>query len=139
MWSKDKIDLTADMLKSKKIELQKIKTEILEMELKIQTEFEELSSTTNRATTMKSGRNVIKRGLSRSIRPDDLRVAIGEWVEPEELDSCIVPERQEIVIKPSRVDMNAVKKLKNEGGMLADQIEKCTSVKTSKISVEENK
>ena len=139
MWSKDKIDLTADMLKSKKIELQKIKTEILEMELKIQTEFEELSSTTNRATTMKGGRNVIKRGLSRSIRPDDLRVAIGEWVEPEELDSCIVPERQEIVIKPSRVDMNAVKKLKNEGGMLADQIEKCTSVKTSKISVEENK
>ena len=42
MWSKDKIDLTADILKSKKIELQKVKTEILEMELKIQTEFEEL-------------------------------------------------------------------------------------------------
>ena len=78
MWSKDKIDLTADILKSKKIELQKVKTEILEMELKIQAEFEELSSSTSRATIMKGGRNVIKRGISRSIRPDDLRVAIGE-------------------------------------------------------------
>ena len=139
MWSKDKIDLTADILKSKKIELQKVKTEILEMELKIQTEFEELSSSTSRATIMKGGRNVIKSGISRSIRPDDLRVAIGEWVEPEELDSCILPETQEIVVKPSRVDMNAVNKLRKEGGMLAEQIEKCTSVKTSKISVEENK
>ena len=87
---------------------------------------------------MKGGRNVIKRGISRSIRPDDLRVAIGEWVEPEELESCILPETQEIVVKPSRVDMNAVNKLRKEGGMLAEQIEKCTSVKTSKISVEEN-
>ena len=31
MWSKDKIDLTADLLTSKKKELEQIKKEILEM------------------------------------------------------------------------------------------------------------
>ena len=139
MWSKDKIDLTADLLTSKKKELEQIKKEILEMEVAIIQYFDELSSDTNTATTLVGGRNTIKRSLTKTIRADDLRVALGEgWVEPDDLEACIRPQRDKIVTEPERVMLSEVNKLMLQGGEVADRIEKCTTKTTKSISVKEN-
>jgi hypothetical protein len=139
MWSKDKIDLTADLLTSKKKELEQIKKEILEMEVAIIQYFDELSSDTNTATTLVGGRNTIKRSLTKTIKADDLRVALGEgWVEPDDLEACIRPQRDKIVTEPERVMLSEVNKLMLQGGEVADRIEKCTTKTTKSISVKEN-
>tara|TARA_R100001163_G_C5015260_1_gene159818 strand:+ start:122 stop:544 length:423 start_codon:yes stop_codon:yes gene_type:complete len=139
MWSKDKIDLTADLLTSKKKELEQIKKQILEMEVAIIQYFDELSSETNTATTLVGGRNTIKRSLTKAIKADDLRVALGEgWVEPSELEACIRPQRDKIVTEPERVMLTEVNKLMLQGGEVAERIEKCTMKTTKSISVKEN-
>ena len=139
MWSKDKIDLTADLLTSKKKELEQIKKQILEMEVAIMEYFDELSSETNTATTLVGGRNTIKRSLTKAIKADDLRVALGEgWVEPDDLEACIRPQRDKIVTEPERVMLSEVNKLMLQGGEVADRIEKCTTKTTKSISVKEN-
>jgi len=138
MWSKDKIDLTADILTSKKKALKNIQLEIQDLESQVEEYFEELSSDTNTATTLVGGRNTIKRSLTKVIRPDDLRVAIGEWAEPEELDACIRPERSRIVEEPERVMLSEVNKLLLQGGEMAERIEKCTVKTTKTISIKEN-
>tara|TARA_Y100000004_G_C8705729_1_gene323658 strand:- start:22 stop:444 length:423 start_codon:yes stop_codon:yes gene_type:complete len=139
MWSKDKIDLTADLLTSKKKELEQIKKEILEMEVAIIQYFDELSSDTNTATTLVGGRNTIKRSLTKTIKADDLRVALGEgWVDPDDLEACIRPQRDKIVTEPERVMLSEVNKLMLQGGEVADRIEKCTTKTTKSISVKEN-
>lgn len=139
MWSKDKIDLTADLLTSKKKELEQIKKEILEMEVAIIQYFDELSSDTNTATTLVGGRNTIKRSLTKTIRADDLRLALGEgWVDGDELEACIRPQRDKIVTEPERVMLSEVNKLMLQGGEVADRIEKCTTKTTKSISVKEN-
>tara|TARA_R100000458_G_C8244855_1_gene223044 strand:- start:21 stop:443 length:423 start_codon:yes stop_codon:yes gene_type:complete len=139
MWSKDKIDLTADLLTSKKKELEQIKKEILEMEVAIIQYFDELSSDTNTATTLVGGRNTIKRSLTKTIKADDLRVALGEgWVEPDDLEACIRPQRDKIVTEPERVMLSEVNKLMLQGGEVAERIEKCTTKTTKSISVKEN-
>lgn len=139
MWSKDKIDLTADLLTSKKKELEQIKKQILEMEVAIIQHFDELSSETNTATMLVGGRNTIKRSLTKAIKADDLRVALGEgWVEPSELEACIRPQRDKIVTEPERVMLTEVNKLMLQGGEVAERIEKCTMKTTKSISVKEN-
>lgn len=135
MWSKDKIDLTADILESKKKALKNIELEIQDIESQIEMEFEALSSDTNTATVLSGGRNIIKRSLTKVIRPDDLRVAIGEWAEPEELEACIRPERSRIVEEPERVMLSEVNKLLTQGGIMAENIEKCTTKTTKSISI----
>jgi|TARA_E500000305_G_scaffold101923_1_gene95854 hypothetical protein len=139
MWSKDKIDLTADLLTSKKKELAEIKKQILEMEVAVMEYFDELSSETNTATMLVGSRNTIKRSLTKNIKADDLRVALGEgWVEPEELEACIRPQRDKIVTEPERVMLTEVNELAKQGGQVADLIEQVTTKTTKSISVKEN-
>lgn len=139
MWSKDKIDLTADILTSKKKKLNEMKKEIEQLEVTIMQYFDELSSDTNMATMLVGGRNTIKRSLTKTINPDDLRVAIGDgWVDQEELEACIRPERNKIVTEPERVMLTEVNKLMLQGGEVAERIEKCTVKTTKSISVKEN-
>ena len=139
MWSKDKNDLTADLLTSKKKELAEIKKQILEMEVAVMEYFDELSSETNTATMLVGSRNTIKRSLTKNIKADDLRVALGEgWVEPEELEACIRPQRDKIVTEPERVMLTEVNELAKQGGQVADLIEQVTTKTTKSISVKEN-
>jgi hypothetical protein len=138
MWSKNKIDLTAEILISKKKALKNIQLEIQDLESQIEQHFEELSSDTNTATVLAGGRNTIKRSLTKIIRPDDLRVAIGEWIEPDDLEKCIRPERSRIVDEPEKVMLTEVNELLKQGGEVAERIEKCTIKTTKTISIKEN-
>ena len=78
---------------------------------------------------------VIKRGSTKVIKPDDLRAAVGEWIDPDELDKCIVPEHTEIKTIPEKVSITEVNKLHKQGGELANQIDKATKKITSSIKV----
>jgi hypothetical protein len=97
MWSKDKIDLTADILTSKKKKLNEMKKEIEELEVTIMQYFDELSSDTNMATMLVGGRNTIKRSLTKTINPDDLRVA-------ERIEKCTVKTTKSISVKENTND-----------------------------------
>ena len=56
-------------------------------------------------------------------------------MDDEELDRCIRKARTRIVEEPERVMMTEVKKLKKQGGELADYIEKMTKRVSSGIKI----
>ena len=100
----------------------------------IEIEFEERSENTW-ASELVGNNMVIKRGSTKIIKPDELRAAIGEWVEPDELDRCIVPEHTEIKTVPEKVSVTEVNKIHRQGGRTADYIDKVTKKITSSIKV----
>lgn len=122
-----KLDHVNEMMKTYKADKQ-----ILEREIEI--EFEQRSENTW-ASELVGNEMVIKRGSTKVIKPDDLRGAIGEWIDPDELDKCIVPEHTEIKTIPEKVSITEVNKLHKQGGELANQIDKATKKITSSIKV----
>lgn len=122
-----KLDHVNEMMKTYKSDKQ-----ILEREIEI--EFEERSENTW-ASELVGNEMVLKRGSTKVIKPDDLRAAIGEWIDPDELDKCIVPEHTEIKTIPEKVSVTEVNKLHKQGGELANQIDKATKKITSSIKV----
>ena len=122
-----KLDHVNEMMKTYKSDKQ-----ILERSIEI--EFEERSENTW-ASELVGNEMVLKRGSTKVIKPDDLRAAIGEWIDPDELDKCIVPEHTEIKTIPEKVSVTEVNKLHKQGGELANQIDKATNKITSSIKV----
>ena len=98
-------------------------------------ELDSRSSDTNWATVLKGKDYEAKRSSKSSIDVDDLRYIAEEWMDDEELDRCIRKARTRIVEEPERVMMTEVKKLKKQGGELADYIEKMTKRVSSGIKI----
>ena len=111
-----------------------MKEDKAKIEREIELEFEERSENTW-ASELVGNNMILKRGSKKVIKPDDLRAAIGEWVEPEELKRCIVPEHTEIKTIPENVSVVEVNKIHKQGGELANQIDKATKKITSSIKV----
>tara|TARA_R100000664_G_C2681002_1_gene89011 strand:- start:195 stop:557 length:363 start_codon:yes stop_codon:yes gene_type:complete len=114
--------------------MKSMKEDKAKIEREIEIEFEERSENTW-ASELVGNNMILKRGSTKVIKPDDLRAAIGEWVEPEELDRCIVPEHTEIKTIPEKVSVAEVNKIHKQGGELANQIDKATKKITSSIKV----
>ena len=130
-WSKTEIDNLAKLLIQAEKEYLAAKIVLEEGKQVIAEKFDELSSETNWASEMVGNTHTIKRSTSTHIDSDNLRSALGEWVEPDELLSMIRPARTKVVDEPERVMLTAVNKIKKQGGIIADKIES-VSVKTTK-------
>ena len=129
------IDLIAKQLQEQKKILDETKAKINKLEDLIITEFESRSSDTNWASVLSGVLFEIRRNSKNSILADELRAALGEWVDPETLDKMIRPEQEKTIVEPARVMLSEVNKLKKEGGEVADLIEKVTTKTTSGIKV----
>ena len=129
------IDLIAKQLQEQKKILDETKAKINKLEDLIITEFESRSSDTNWASVLSGVLFEIKRNSKNSILADELRAALGEWVDPETLDKMIRPEQEKTIVEPARVMLSEVNKVKKEGGEVADLIEKVTTKTTSSIKV----
>ena len=129
------IDLIAKQLQEQKKILDETKAKINKLEGLIITEFESRSSDTNWASVLSGVLFEIRRNSKNSILADELRAALGEWVDPETLDKMIRPEQEKTIVEPARVMLSEVNKLKKEGGEVADLIEKVTTKTTSGIKV----
>jgi len=129
------IDLIAKQLQEQKKILDETKAKINKLEDLIITEFESRSSDTNWASVLSGVLFEIRRNSKNSILADELRAALGEWVDPETLDKMIRPEQEKTIVEPARVMLSEVNKLKKEGGEVADLIEKVTTKTTSSIKV----
>ena len=129
------IDLIAKQLQEQKKILDETKAKINKLEGLIITEFESRSSDTNWASVLSGVLFEIRRNSKNSIQADELRAALGEWVDPETLDKMIRPEQEKTIVEPARVMLSEVNKLKKEGGEVADLIEKVTTKTTSSIKV----
>jgi hypothetical protein len=129
------IDLIAKQLQEQKKILDETKAKINKLEGLIITEFESRSSDTNWASVLSGVLFEIKRNSKNSILADELRAALGEWVDPETLDKMIRPEQEKTIVEPARVMLSEVNKVKKEGGEVADLIEKVTTKTTSSIKV----
>ena len=132
--SRQEIDTLANRLETINSMMKSMKEDKAKIESEIELEFEERSENTWDSELV--GNNMIlKRGSKKVIKPDDLRAAIGEWVEPEELDRCIVAEHTEIKTIPEKVSVTEVNKIHKQGGRTADYIDKVTKKITSSIKV----
>ena len=129
------IDLIAKQLQEQKKILDETKAKINKLEDLIITEFESRSSDTNWASVLSGVLFEIRRNSKNSILADELRAALGEWVDPETLDKMIRPEQEKTIVEPARVMLSEVNKVKKEGGEVADLIEKVTTKTTSSIKV----
>ena len=129
------IDLIAKQLQEQKKILDETKAKINKLEGLIITEFESRSSDTNWASVLSGVLFEIRRNSKNSILADELRSAIGEWVDPGTLDKMIRPEQEKTIVEPARVMLSEVNKVKKEGGEVADLIEKVTTKTTSSIKV----
>lgn len=129
------IDLIAKQLQEQKKILDETKAKINKLEDLIITEFESRSSDTNWASVLSGVLFEIRRNAKNSILADDLRAALGEWVDPKTLDKMIRPEQEKTIVEPARVMLSEVNKVKKEGGEVADLIEKVTTKTTSNIKV----
>ena len=132
--SREEIDKLAKKLEHVNEMIKTYKSDKQILERSIEIEFEERSENTW-ASELVGNSMVIKRGSTKVIKPDDLRAAIGEWIDPDELDKCIVPEHTEIKTIPEKVSVTEVNKLHKQGGELANQIDKATNKITSSIKV----
>ena len=132
--SRQEIDTLANRLETINSMMKSMKEDKAKIEREIELEFEERSENTW-ASELVGNNMILKRGSKKVIKPDDLRAAIGEWVEPEELDRCIVPEHTEIKTIPENVSVVEVNKIHKQGGELANQIDKATKKITSSIKV----
>jgi len=133
--TKNEIDAIAKQLQNEKKKMDEAKLKIAKIEMMVEEELESKSSDTNWATVLPGELFEIKRGSKNTILADDLRAAIGEWVEPEILDLMIRPEQEKTIIEPPRVMLAEVNKVKKEGGKVAELIEKVTAKSTSSIKV----
>ena len=129
------IDLIAKQLQEQRKILDETKAKINKLEGLIITEFESRSSDTNWASVLSGVLFEIRRNSKNSILADELRAALGEWVDPETLDKMIRPEQEKTIVEPARVMLSEVNKVKKEGGEVADLIEKVTTKTTSSIKV----
>ena len=129
------IDLIAKQLQEQKKILDETKAKINKLEDLIITEFESRSSDTNWASVLSGVLFEIRRNSKNSIQADELRAALGEWVDPGTLDKMIRPEQEKTIVEPARVMLSEVNKVKKEGGEVADLIEKVTTKTTSSIKV----
>ena len=132
--SRQEIDTLANRLETINSMMKSMKEDKAKIEREIELEFEERSENTW-ASELVGNNMILKRGSKKVIKPDDLRAAIGEWVEPEELKRCIVPEHTEIKTIPENVSVVEVNKIHKQGGELAKQIDKATKKITSSIKV----
>ena len=132
--SRQEIDTLANRLETINSMMKSMKEDKAKIEREIELEFEERSENTW-ASELVGNNMILKRGSKKVIKPDDLRAAIGEWVEPEELKRCIVPEHTEIKTIPENVSVVEVNKIHKQGGELANQIDKATKKITSSIKV----
>ena len=132
--SREEVDKLAKLLRDCNDTIKLNKDLKSEYEREIELEFEERSENTW-ASELVGNNMVIKRGSTKVIKPDDLRAAIGEWVEPEELKRCIVPKHTEIKTIPEKVSVTEVNKIHKQGGRTADYIDKVTKKITSSIKV----
>ena len=132
--SREEIDKLAKLLRDCNDTIKLNKDLKSKYEREIELEFEERSENTW-ASELVGNNMILKRGSKKVIKPDDLRAAIGEWVEPEELKRCIVPEHTEIKTIPENVSVVEVNKIHKQGGELANQIDKATKKITSSIKV----
>lgn len=132
--SREEIDKLAKLLRDCNDTIKLNKDLKSKYEREIEIEFEQRSENTW-ASELVGDEMVLKRGSTKVIKPDDLRAAIGEWIDPDELDKCIVPEHTEIKTIPEKVSITEVNKLHKQGGELANQIDKATKKITSSIKV----
>ena len=132
--SRQEIDTLANRLETINSMMKSMKEDKAKIEREIELEFEERSENTW-ASELVGNNMILKRGSKKVIKPDDLRAAIGEWVEPEELDKCIVPEHTEIKTIPENVSVVEVNKIHKQGGRTADYIDKVTKKITTSIKV----
>ena len=132
--SREEIDKLAKLLRDCNDTIKLNKDLKSKYEREIELEFEERSENTW-ASELVGNNMILKRGSKKVIKPDDLRAAIGEWVEPEELKRCIVPEHTEIKTIPENVSVVEVNKIHKQGGRTADYIDKVTKKITSSIKV----
>lgn len=132
--SRQEIDTLANRLETINSMMKSMKEDKAKIEREIEIEFEERSENTW-ASELVGNNMILKRGSTKVIKPDDLRAAIGEWIDPDELDKCIVPEHTEIKTIPEKVSITEVNKIHKQGGELANQIDKATKKITSSIKV----
>ena len=131
----NKIDAILSEYEVLGVQIQALQKKKDELEAMIYMELDSRSSDTNWATVLKGKDYEAKRSSKSSIDVDDLRYIAEEWMDDEELDRCIRKARTRIVEEPERVMMTEVKKLKKQGGELADYIEKMTKRVSSGIKV----
>ena len=131
----NKIDAILSEYEVLGVQLQALQKKKDELEAMIYMELDSRSSDTNWATVLKGKDYEAKRSSKSSIDVDDLRYIAEEWMDDEELDRCIRKARTRIVEEPERVMMTEVKKLKKQGGELADYIEKMTKRVSSGIKI----
>ena len=112
--SREEVDKLAKLLRDCNDTIKLNKDLKSKYEREIELEFEERSENTW-ASELVGNNMVIKRGSTKVIKPDDLRAAIGEWVEPEELKRCIVPKHTEIKTIPEKVSVTEVNKIHKQG------------------------
>ena len=129
------IDLIAKQLQEQRKILDETKAKIEKLEGLIIIELESRSSDTNWASVLSGVLFEIRRNSKNSIQADELRAAIGEWVDPGTLDKMIRPEQEKTIVEPARVMLSEVNKVKKEGGEVANLIEKVTTKTTSSIKV----
>tara|TARA_R100000458_G_C8264135_1_gene239381 strand:+ start:231 stop:662 length:432 start_codon:yes stop_codon:yes gene_type:complete len=100
-------------------------------------ELDSRSSDTNWATKLIGKEYECTRSAKKIISVEDFREALGEWIEPEDMDRCI--RQGETVIKelPDRIKLNEVNTLMKEGGMVAEQIEKITEKVSNGIKIKQ--
>tara|TARA_B100000519_G_C14243154_1_gene438394 strand:+ start:829 stop:1263 length:435 start_codon:yes stop_codon:yes gene_type:complete len=131
----NKIDAILSEYEVLGVQIQALQKKKDELEAMIYMELDSRSSDTNWATVLKGKDYEAKRSSKSSIDVDDLRYIAEEWMDDEELDRCIRKARTRIVEEPERVMMTEVKKLKKQGGELADYIEKMTKRVSSGIKI----
>ena len=131
----NKIDAILSEYEVLGVQIQALQKKKDELEAMIYMELDSRSSDTNWATVLKGKDYEAKRSSKSSIDVDDLRYIAEEWMDDEELDRCIRKARTRIVEEPERVMMTEVKKLKKQGGALADYIEKMTKRVSSGIKI----
>ena len=128
-------DESAKELEDIEKQLYVLKLRKSEIEQELTEEFENRSSETNWASKIIGDSYEITRYAKNYINPDDLRSAIGEWVNPEELNKMIRPETKKIVVEPEKVMLTEVNVMKKQGGNIAELIEKVTSKTSGGIKV----
>ena len=131
----NKIDAILSEYEVLGVQIQALQKKKDELEAMIYMELDSRSSDTNWATVLKGKDYEAKRSSKSSIDVDDLRYIAEEWMDDQELDRCIRKARTRIVEEPERVMMTEVKKLKKQGGELADYIEKMTKRVSSGIKI----
>jgi|10_taG_2_1085330.scaffolds.fasta_scaffold140370_2 hypothetical protein len=132
----ENIDNVAKDLQEINRQIDALKARKQKLEIDIIDELDKRSSITNWATHLAGKKYEIIRSAKNHINPDDLRASLGEWIEPDELDRLIRKEHEKIVIEPAKVKLTEVNKLKKQGGMLAEQIEKVTRRTVGSIRIE---